>query len=134
LVSFQNVSAQGTALMTRLALRTVIRELSPHTDVGTLACSKLVPKLVAQLDKVRQQSNHTADMTDTVDEQKNAASEDTILGSTELLSDIFARFDATIQAHTDFQRDALKVLVPLLDHPRPAVRKRVTDALGLSSI
>jgi cullin-associated NEDD8-dissociated protein 1 len=69
-----------------------------------------------------------------VNEQKNAASEDTILGSTELLSDIFARFDATIKARTDLQKDALKVLVPLLDHSRPAVRKRVTDALGLLTI
>ena len=87
-------------------------------------CGKLAPKLVSQLASVRPLGRRVAHSS------QKGTSQDTQLGGTELLSDLFSRFDRTVTTLPDVQTSALSALLPLLSSQRAAVRKRAVDALG----
>ncbi|KAJ3188217.1 Cullin-associated NEDD8-dissociated protein 1 [Gaertneriomyces sp. JEL0708] len=95
-----------------MALKTVILEMPTSLPTAGRIASGLVPKLLSQL---------------------NAVGKDVHLDVVDILSEILSRFGQPISSGPEghsTEQAILKTLFPLLNHSRPAVRKRATTAIG----
>ncbi|KDQ17665.1 hypothetical protein BOTBODRAFT_172104 [Botryobasidium botryosum FD-172 SS1] len=91
-----------------LALKTVTTELPQDAKITQKACAKLTPKLLLQL--------------------KNPSTPpETAIDTLSILSILATRFAPYL---ADLDQPPLDILSPLLNHPRPAVRKRVILTLA----
>ncbi|KAI0757560.1 TIP120-domain-containing protein [Daedaleopsis nitida] len=91
-----------------LALKTITSELPAEGKIATKACEKLTPKLLGQL------SN-----SDTPPE--------TLMETLSILSILITRFPGYL---ANVEPAPVPVLIPTLNHPRPAVRKRAITTLA----
>jgi len=90
-----------------IGLKTVIVEISPNR--ASNVCKRIIPRLLQQL------------------ENPNSSYE-IYMDSLDTLSEVLARFGTLVAPEQQLQIQ--KVLLPLLSHPRPAVRKRTTVTIG----
>lgn len=112
LVSFTASKDEGVRDIASLGLKTVVAEITPGTPLATMACTKLAPKIVAQL-------------------ENGSSSSELLIDSLDLVSDIVSRFDTTVKSMQAFQTSILKAVVPRLDNDRAAVRKRAVGTLAI---
>lgn len=109
-----------------LALKTVVTEIPSEGTLAETACNKLVPQLLKQLQNVRTSPLSSTSRTSDSPPQTSTPPE-TIIETLNTLSVLVTRFpQLTIRA----ANDPVSVFVPLLDHSRPAVRKRTIITLG----
>ncbi|EGG09774.1 uncharacterized protein MELLADRAFT_42468 [Melampsora larici-populina 98AG31] len=94
-----------------LALKTVVSEIPSGSKLAPTLCTRLIPRLMAQL----QDANSTPDI---------------LSANLDILSDLLVRFDTYYRAYPAVQLQCIKVLEPLIANPRPAVTKRSVIALG----
>ncbi|SGY91656.1 BQ5605_C038g11689 [Microbotryum silenes-dioicae] len=111
LTDFAASKDEGVRDIASLGLKTVVASVVPGTPLATTCCSKLAPKVIAQL-------------------QNTASSSELLLDSLELLSDILSRFESSVRNLSNIQNASLKATVPLLKHSRPALRKRAVATLS----
>ncbi|CAO3683491.1 unnamed protein product [Umbelopsis vinacea] len=90
-----------------IGLKTVIVEITPSR--ASNVCKRIIPRLLHQL-------------------ENPDSSYEVYMDSLDTLSEVLARFGTLISA--DQQLQIQNVLLPLLSHPRPAVRKRTTVTIG----
>ncbi|CAM0135355.1 unnamed protein product [Umbelopsis sp. WA50703] len=90
-----------------IGLKTVIVEITPNRAANV--CKRIIPRLLQQL-------------------ENNNSSYEIQMDSLDTLSEVLARFGTLISHEQQLQIQ--KVLLPLLGHPRPAVRKRTTVTIG----
>ncbi|CCM03714.1 uncharacterized protein FIBRA_05860 [Fibroporia radiculosa] len=110
LIDFLSGKDEELRDISALALKTITSELPPEGKIAAKACEKLTPKLLMRL----------------------AASDtppDTLLETLSILSILIVRFPAYV-ASAELEPQPLSVLTPMLDHPRPAVRKRAITTLA----
>ncbi|GAA96313.1 uncharacterized protein L969DRAFT_76369 [Mixia osmundae IAM 14324] len=130
LIALTNSKEGSDRDIANLGLRTVIRELPSTGKLASSACHKLIPKLCAQLSSGLPPAPTNGKPATASSSSGATQAQDTLLGCTELLSEILISFEAIVRATPALQTQILQVLAPLLDHARPAVRKRTVDALG----
>lgn len=93
-----------------LGLKTVIADIPATSPLAPGLCRRLIPKLLTQLTK-----------TDKQDHQ---------METVEVLSELLSKFGSVLPTISGLQASIQKTLLPLLDHPRAAMRKRATVAIG----
>lgn len=111
LVRFISSKEEETRDIASLGLKTVVAELPNGSALAKFACDSLAPKLLVQV-------------TDP------SSSQELLIDSLDVLSDLFARFPRSVLENAQLQKTGLQSMLPLLSHPRVAVRKRATTALG----
>ncbi|CDS10708.1 hypothetical protein LRAMOSA11194 [Lichtheimia ramosa] len=92
-----------------MGLKTVISEVDP--SIGESICRRILPRLL---------------------EMVQSSSYEMQMDSLDILAEVLSRFGS--QVTTEAQSRVQQVLMPLLDHPRAAVRKRTTVAIGYSVV
>ncbi|RKO89386.1 armadillo-type protein [Blyttiomyces helicus] len=96
-----------------VGLKTVIVEIPSHSQVAGNIIKRLIPKLIQQLSQ---------------------NSQDVQMDALDILSEVLSRFGQLLVSESSggaqLQKSIQKTLFPLLDHTRPAVRKRTTVAIG----
>ncbi|KIO24797.1 hypothetical protein M407DRAFT_244321 [Tulasnella calospora MUT 4182] len=108
LVEFSGGKEEELRDIAGLALKTVVTEIPNEGTLAETACNKLVPQLLKQL-------------------QNTSTPPETIIETLNTLSVLVTRFpQLTIRAGND----PVSVFVPLLDHSRPAVRKKTIITLA----
>ncbi|KAH8556542.1 armadillo-type protein [Umbelopsis sp. PMI_123] len=90
-----------------IGLKTVIVEITPNR--ASNVCKRIIPRLLQQLENL-------------------GGSYEVYMDSLDTLSELLGRFGSLIPSEQQLQIQ--KVLLPLLSHPRPAVRKRTTVTIG----
>ncbi|KAH9939018.1 ARM repeat-containing protein [Epithele typhae] len=91
-----------------LALKTITSELPTEGKIATKACEKLTPKLLHQV-------------------ANSATPPETLIETLSILSILITRFP---QYLANVEPQPVSVLTPILDHARPAVRKRAITTLA----
>ncbi|KAF9482351.1 TIP120-domain-containing protein [Pholiota conissans] len=95
-----------------LALKTITAELPPDGKIAISACAKLTPKLLGQI-------------------QNPTTPPEALIETLAILSILISRFPNHVAvAAGSYTPTPLQVLVPLLSHPRPVVRKRAITTLS----
>lgn len=110
LIDFSGGKDEELRDISSLALKTITAELPPDGKIATTACGKLAPKLLGQV-------------------QSSDTPPEALVETLSILSILITRFPSQIAA-TDFSPPPLTVLVALLSHPRPVVRKRAIITLS----
>ncbi|BFZ57704.1 hypothetical protein PYCC9005_004757 [Savitreella phatthalungensis] len=110
-------SQQELRNISPIALRTVITEVPPNSPIAGNITRRLVPKLLPTLTQLA-----------------SAESSDQLLDALDVVAELCGRFSGSIVALPESQQHDLTVILQrLLDHPRLAVRKRSSTALGALS-
>ncbi|GAA5822892.1 hypothetical protein JCM3770_004568 [Rhodotorula araucariae] len=112
LVQLTASADEGVRDIASLGLKMVVANIAPAGPLAHTCCAKLAPEVVKQL----------ADP---------ASSAELLLDSLDLVSDILARFEATVRTLPHLQQSVLKAATPLLAHARAAVRKRTVATLAV---
>ncbi|KAJ3996104.1 armadillo-type protein [Lentinula boryana] len=110
LIEFSGGKDEELRDISALALKTITAELPPDGRVAASACAKLTPKLLDQI--------HSPD-----------TPPEALIESLAILSILISRFPTQLSA-SSLTPPPLQVLVPLLSHPRPVVRKRAIVTLS----
>ncbi|KAF8824090.1 hypothetical protein HHX47_DHR9000534 [Lentinula edodes] len=110
LIEFSGGKDQELRDISALALKTITAELPPDGRVAASACAKLTPKLLAQI-------------------QSSDTPSEALVETLAILSILISRFPSHLSA-SSLTPHPLAVLVPLLSHPRPVVRKRAIVTLS----
>ncbi|KAJ3873718.1 armadillo-type protein [Lentinula edodes] len=110
LIEFSGGKDQELRDISTLALKTITAELPPDGRVAASACAKLTPKLLAQI-------------------QSSDTPSEALVETLAILSILISRFPSHLSA-SSLTPHPLAVLVPLLSHPRPVVRKRAIVTLS----
>lgn len=110
LIEFSSSQDEELRDISGLALKTITSELPQEGKIAAKACEKLTPKLLDQL-------------------RNSSITPDTLIETLSILSILIARFPSYL-ADPNLQPQPLAVLTPLLQHPRPAVRKRAIATLA----
>lgn len=110
----------------------MVAEVTPGSPLAVTCCTKLAPKVIAQLEHVRFSllASHTTQSSLRTSSEQPASSSELLIDSLDLLSDILSRFETTVRTNTSLQTSSLKAITPLLSNPRPALRKRSVSTLG----
>lgn len=114
-----------------IALKTITSELPQDGNLGAKACAKLVPKLLYQLQTVREDLAYFPHSLRY--DIKPSTPPETLLETLSTISILNTRFSIHLST-LGFQVHPVKVMTPLLEHPRPAVRKRTIVTLGEYSL
>jgi cullin-associated NEDD8-dissociated protein 1 len=110
-----------------VALKTITAELPQDSRVAQKTCKTLTPKLLNQLRVVCAFLWYPSALTTHLQASIPAPSMIDILS---ILSTLVTRFP-TYMSDPSVMPQPLAVLIPLLDHSRPAVRKRAIVTLGM---
>ncbi|KAJ3832369.1 armadillo-type protein [Lentinula raphanica] len=110
LIEFSGGKDEELRDISALALKTITAELPPDGRVAASACAKLTPKLLGQI-------------------QSSDTPPEALVESLAILSILISRFPTHLSA-ASLTPPPLAVLVPLLSHPRPVVRKRAIVTLS----
>lgn len=110
LIDFSGGKDEELRDISALALKTITAELPPDGKIAATACAKLTPKLLGQIENP-----------DTPPEA--------LVETLSILSILILRFPANLTS-ASFNPHPLAVLAPLLNHPRPVVRKRAIITLS----
>ncbi|KAK4702038.1 hypothetical protein P7C70_g4189, partial [Phenoliferia sp. Uapishka_3] len=111
LVAFTASKDEGVRDIASLGLETVVSEITPGTPLASIACAKLAPKVIAQV-------------------ESTSSSPELLIDALELLTDIVSRFESTVRTMTALQNSVLKAVTPLLDSLRHIIRKRAVTTLA----
>ncbi|KAK4052490.1 hypothetical protein OIV83_002292 [Microbotryomycetes sp. JL201] len=111
LVALTSSKEEGIPDIASLGLKTLVAEVPPASHLATLCCNKLAPKVITQL-------------------ENPSSTSELLIDSLDIVTDILSRFESTIRGMPHIQSAALKSIVPLLSHSRPAVRKRAIATLS----
>ncbi|KAM0790577.1 hypothetical protein ACM66B_004444 [Microbotryomycetes sp. NB124-2] len=111
LVALTSSKEEGIPDIASLGLKTLVAEVPPTGHLATLCCNKLAPKVIVQL-------------------ENPSSTSELLIDSLDIVTDILSRFESTIRTLPHIQSAALKAIVPLLSHSRPAVRKRAITTLS----
>ncbi|PPQ98061.1 hypothetical protein CVT26_003287 [Gymnopilus dilepis] len=104
LIDFSGGQDEELRDISGLALKTITAELPPDGKIASTACAKLTPKLLGQI-------------------QNPSTPPEALVETLSILSILISRFPNHI-ASVNYAQPPLRVLAPLLSHPRPVVRKR----------
>ncbi|KAF8588484.1 TIP120-domain-containing protein [Ramaria rubella] len=110
LIDFSGSQEEELRDIAGLALKTVTSEIPQDGNLAAKACAKLTPKLLVQL-------------------QNPSTPPETLLETLSILSILITRFPVHLVAMT-LQPQPIQVMIPLLQHSRPAVRKRAIVTLA----
>ncbi|TPX40273.1 hypothetical protein SeLEV6574_g06705 [Synchytrium endobioticum] len=109
-------SKEETKDIASIGLKTVVLEISGASAAAPAIVKKLLVRLITQL---------------------RSDTREVSLDTLDIMSEVLSRFSHLITpqdmypaAHTPLQRSIQDTLLPLLNHSRPAVRKRTTVAIG----
>ncbi|KAL1924349.1 uncharacterized protein VTP21DRAFT_7384 [Calcarisporiella thermophila] len=94
-----------------IGLKTVIVEIPPNSPITSSICTRLVPKLMEQIDN------------------KNTSYE-VQMDALDILSEVLNRFGVIVSANPQLPKSIQATLLSQLGHRRPAVRKRAIVAIG----
>lgn len=110
-----------------IALKTITAELPQGSKLAPNACANLTPKLLQQLGNVRTiaYSQTTTRLLDS----KPSTPPETLIETLSILSILISRFPQYV-ASPELSPQPVPVLIPLLKHSRPAVRKRAILTLA----
>ncbi|ORX91195.1 Cullin-associated NEDD8-dissociated protein 1 [Basidiobolus meristosporus CBS 931.73] len=93
-----------------IGLKTVIVEIPSNSTVALNICQRLIPRLISQLDN------------NTIYEIQ--------LDTLDVMIEVLSRFGILLVANPQLQSSIQNALILLLNHSRPAIRKRATVAIG----
>ncbi|KIJ45062.1 hypothetical protein M422DRAFT_167119 [Sphaerobolus stellatus SS14] len=110
LIDFSGSQEEELRDIAGLALKTITSEIPQESNLAAKACARLVPKLLAQL-------------------QNSSTPPETLLEILSILSILVSRFPAHVSS-LNLPVSPVQVMVPLLEHSRPAVRKRTIVTLA----
>ncbi|KAF8525252.1 armadillo-type protein [Hysterangium stoloniferum] len=110
LIDFSGSQEEELRDIASLALKTVTSEIPQDSALAVTACARLAPKLLAQL-------------------RAPSTPPETLLETLSILSILISRFP-THMASMNLQPPPVQVMIPLLEHGRPAVRKKAIVTLA----
>lgn len=110
LIDFSSSQDEELRDISGLALKTITSELPLEGKIASKACEKLTPKLLTQL-------------------SNPSIPPETLIETLSILSILITRFPVYL-ADPNLEPQPLVVLTPLLQHTRPAVRKRAIATLA----
>ncbi|KAG0233459.1 Cullin-associated NEDD8-dissociated protein 1 [Actinomortierella wolfii] len=109
LCTFVSQEQEDLREIASMGLKTVIVQVPAYSNVAVNVCKRLVPRLLTQLE--------------------NDLGYEAQMDAVDILSDVLFRF-GDLLSQSNLQKQTADVLFKLLSHPRPALRKRSTLAIG----